>query len=121
MNIKQNVIVAGLQSENRQLRAVIDKMTQEQAQGQFIEDLQCAALQGLCSQSWILADDMQAITGSEKHAGKSGVDVAIETSSYITNSVISQIMTAVKESQAQEEKPEAPPAENVHPKSSLIL
>lgn len=137
---KGNIMVAGLNAENRQLRQLIEKMQQEQAQGQFIEDLQCAALTGLCSQPWILSADVGQITGREEHIGKSGMQIAIDFSNQLTNGVIDQIMKAVREAQQSEgvsnmkEQPadiskagviespdDLPAADRVHPKPELIL
>ncbi len=98
-------------------------MQQEQAQGVFIEQLQCHAIGGFCSQPWILSNDMSVHTGREEDKGKSGIQVAIESSNVITNGVIDQIMKAVRESQRADEeaKAELPPADQVHPKPELTL
>lgn len=128
MNKHDNLLMRGIQAENRQLREVIERMKQEQAQGVFIEQLQCHAISGFCSQPWILSSDMSVHTGREEDKGKTGIQVAIESSNVITNGVIDQIMKAVRESQRADEEAksgpqpeELPPADQVHPKSGLTL
>ncbi len=134
MNHQQNLLMRGIQAENRQLREVIEKMKQEQAQGVFIEQLQAHAIGGLCSQPWILSSDMSVHTGREEDKGKTGIQIAIETSNTITNGVIEQIMKAVREAQRAEEEAkqtaksedeaepapeELPPTDRVHPPLTL--
>lgn len=81
--MNQSTIIQGQGAEIRQLKALIEKMKQEQAQGHFVEQITCSALQGLCTHAWITEPD-----GPEK---------AVELSNKITNIMLQKIMEAIKE------------------------
>ncbi len=103
--MKQNQMVAALNQENRMLRTRLAEIERERLQGQFLEELTCAALTGYCTRTDLTVEE------TAEHAYKAA--------EAVLDKIVGEVRKAEQAAAAEQEKQaeENPPAE----KSRLIL
>lgn len=94
-----NQLVQGLNIENRKLRQVIEQMSQQQNQAEFLEELTCAAVTGFASRPGLTPEEI--------------ADLANDTAEKVLTSFIRKVMSAQDEVAEQTDKAAAKTADSV--------